>query len=491
MNSKKVSTNEIIKYISIIVIVFMSMLLSVSGPFGNTIFEDKAVFFIIGREMLHGKTVYIDIVDQKALYIFLLNELMAFISETTQLGSYIVDSVLLSITLCFVYNTLQKINNEHANINLLVVYVASFVLMIPQVIKYNGYTEQYILFAYIISLCIYIQNKKPYTMIYQGILAAIVFNLKVNYMLFFGAILIDLFVNTIKNKQYKELLKSIAYGLIGLFIGCIPVIVYCTVHNCWSEMLFYSLQLNITYTNEKLNIINVLLSLTRHSFWAAICTIVSIIIVHNSSKITKRNKQMYSFAVIFILIESLTGGGYMEGGLHYAITSLITTIPLIIEIFKLAKRINKETILLVVSCLLFIVNAELESEVNIESYGFNQRNRVCNIYNDLYEDRITSAEYIGYEALIYNYIDISTDKHFVLMYMQYKTFPEQIDYKINKIVEEQPELLIVEDIGLSYIESYSEALNNYELVTDIWEEDGEPISDDIHSIYIRKDLVDK
>ena len=230
----------VLEYLIVCIIVFVIRAFTLQGPIYNLCAEDNSIFFIVGREMVRGKILYTEVFDHKGVYIFFIYALANLISQTSQIGVYIIQSTLTCIVMCYLFNIIRKdIKFIESTI---LIYVVTFMINFASLIVYGGYNEEYIALGYIVSLIlIYKHSDERYSnykvMFIHGIIVGIILNMKQNYVLFYIPIAIDLFIKTVKNKKYKSLIQNIVSGLLGIFIANIPMLIYTIKNNCFYDMI--------------------------------------------------------------------------------------------------------------------------------------------------------------------------------------------------------------------------------------------------------------
>lgn len=246
---------SLFSYIYIFLASFIPLLLcskcSFIYPFND--WYDINILFTIGKGMMTGKIPYVDFIDHKGPYCYLLTGLAYKFSHTTFAGIFIVEVICMFLFLLLINDTIKLYSDK--NYFGLFPFV-SFSIVSSRGFVHGGSMEELslpILMFALYTLIRYIRkNEISYPVILlNGFLAGVLFWSKFTLVGLFLAWVILFAVFYIINKKYSELLKSAIIFLIGFIIATLPWIIYFTFKNSLNDFLGIYLINNIFgYTNE-------------------------------------------------------------------------------------------------------------------------------------------------------------------------------------------------------------------------------------------------
>lgn len=486
MKNIKVDHKVILQCLFVCAIVFIIRAFTLQGPIYNLCAEDNSIFFIVGREMVRGKVLYTEVFDHKGVYTFFIYALANLISQTSQIGVYIIQSTLTSAVMCYLFNTIKK---EYSVIeSLVMIGVSTFVMNITFLTVFGGYNEEYAALGYLVSLIlIYKHSDERYSnyklMFIHGVIVGMILNMKQNYVLFYLPIAIDLFIKTIKDKKYKLLLQNIISGLLGIFISNIPMLIYTIKNNCFSVMIdaLYSVSSISTYGEMHVKefvsfILVVVLPMV-------IISILSIMIIrHKKKDITG----ILVSTLVFTLIASLINGRVSR---HCVEPIEVFMLPFIMFVFHKIMSLKNKTVSIFITfmILFFSMWCNITSTnilYTIVKNGKYTAYRTVDTYNSKYND-IDNVVYLGYGGVLYYGTDIDVARYFSLPCIKQSKYSTAIDYNENRIRKEKPGLIIIQDWYLDKIEATLSDDITQMLKTEYTLDDASGES----SFYVRNDLV--
>ena len=475
-----------LEYLIVCIIVFVIRAFTLQGPVYNLCAEDNSIFFIVGREMVRGKVLYTEVFDHKGVYTFFIYALANLISQTSQIGVYIIQSTLTSIVICYLFNTIRK---EYSVIeSLVMIGISTFVMNIAFLTLFSGYNEEYIALGYLVSLIlIYKHSDERYNnyklMFIHGVIVGIILNMKQNYILFYLPIAMDLFIKTIKDKKYKLLLQNIISGLLGIFIANIPMLVYTIKNNCFSAMIGALYNVSSISTYGEIHIKEFVSFLFAVALPMTIISILSILIVRHKKKgITGILVSTFMFTLIASLISGRTS-------MHCVESIAVFVIPFIMFVFHKVISLRNKTASILITFTILCFSMWL----NITFIGILYNNvkngkytsyRTADTYNSKYND-IDNVVYLGYGGVLYYCTDINVPRYFSLPCIKQSKYSTAIDYNENRIRKEKPGLIIIQDWYMKKIEATLSDDITQMLKTEYTLDDASGES----SFYIRNDLV--
>ena len=117
--------------------------------------NDGAIYYVIGKAMMNGKVLYKDIFDHKTPYVFFANA-AASIFEKNHLGLFILEIIILSVTLIFTYKFLKLFTTKFRS--LIGTFILGILLNIPQITFSYSRTEEYAIAFMMVALYIFAKN---------------------------------------------------------------------------------------------------------------------------------------------------------------------------------------------------------------------------------------------------------------------------------------------------------------------------------------------
>lgn len=494
MKHTRIKYKSILEYLIVFIGVFVFKAFTLQGIAYNLCAEDNSIFFIIGREMLNGKVLYKEITDQKGIYIFFIYVLANIISQTSQVGVYIIHSLLMCCVIGYLYNTLKiKISTLES---MIITYFCIILICWTPVMTLNGYNEDFILLCYIASLIsLYKHFDEHYSnykvMVLHGVMCGIILNMKPNYILFYIPIAIHLIVTTLKDKKYITLRNNILSGLFGITVANIPMIIYTVYNKCFIDMiheLYGNNSFDMYAEFSKSGIIGFVRDHLLIMLLIMVASVVTIFIYKKSMTI------LYTSMSLFALVSALMSG---RPYVHYTEVLLAFCIPTVAAIvhnlFKL--KIKVASVIVCISIAYIAVsyqNIYTSALYNLyitedANYGIY---KIAELYRGEYSE-FQDVVYIGYGGLMYYNTDIPVDKHPSLPCIQFDKYKDAVYYKENEIANNEPEMIVIQDgfMGLIQAKLSQETINiiqnNYTKVDEYLEKYN------VHncSFYIRNDLV--
>ena len=215
--------------------------------------NDVNIYFTVGKGLMNGYVPYVDLVDHKGIYVFLLYGIGWLIDHTGFLGIFILQAVFLTISVIYVYQTacLFLKRTEFC-------FLAAVASPLPmlQYDNYGGSAEEFILPLLTASLYYFTlyyvkpDNYRSRHIILLGGLFAAVFLMKFNLIMFFGGFIIFIIFELIAKKQFQSLAKYILLFSFGAFIVAFPYIIYMQATNSLRAFIDIYFIVNSSYAND-------------------------------------------------------------------------------------------------------------------------------------------------------------------------------------------------------------------------------------------------
>ncbi len=341
----------------IIVYFYESAISPRDGIFG----ADSSVFKTIARSWIDGNIPYRDLFDHKGPYLYLFNVIGLSLSENW--GLYLLASINLSIVTCFLWlisrNSLKDIRQQYACICF---FLACYICVNDG----GNMTESWSLPFCVIPLYLYHSDilngyKKLWHNIVYGACFGIVAFIRINNGIIPASIILVLFIEAIRDKDFKLMLKQIGLQIAGLLFAILPAILYFSYHGALDDLIYANYIFNIEYMSKWATIIcdssnDMIHRIVKNFLWLfplAILLIWNIwdIITKSSNKQTMTLMLIISCGVI--ILANWQGMDYR----HYYITFLPLIFMLSIKAvtqwksWKNARRNKVEKAMIVLSIL--------------------------------------------------------------------------------------------------------------------------------------------
>ena len=467
--------SKIFKKNSVYVILFIaSFIASLVGsgysPFSSLSYlhYDSTVFYIIGRGMKYGYVPYIDLIDHKGIYIFLVNYLGALITENNHLGIFFVNylfnfaSMIIAYKIAYLMsgNKIISVLSSISFFFLQLSYYFSFCglrceTMLLPFIMYANY--KYLVFLY------HKDKQEQYNFIsvfITGIFIGIAIFTKANLAICYLPIIISIFIDTIYNRRILDIFKYFFVGSIGIVVGCLPAIIVALKLNCFHEMLHFTFELNYLYSKEVYyqynSYLDAIVNIISDFAILIVMSIISIFVFIHRKLDVKTNiyyvmTVTFNFAASFVAMRSRT---------YYALPVLINIYILVIFIYEMIYNLLSRKIILfrILISAIFIINAALFYKfsylTNIK-IGYRE-NILCNRIKELYEPN-KSVLVIGAGLQVYNTLNIfPNEKNFCIPDIDMSSYSKPFDEVLLNIENEKSDIVIASFMPLMIRNGFAE-----------------------------------
>lgn len=433
-------SSDIIAYIIILLMTIGLLTVSCSTQKNVGLALDPATYLNVARNILKGKTLYVDIVDNKGPILYLINALFLKLGGNT--GIIILEFLLIYISFLYLYKTLKLINSKKIQRITIIILMASFLTCF---FMYGLSCEEYAICFSSIGLyeCIKYYKNDYFTKkqcILLGILCALCFFIRQNLVNIFAGFAIGILIKLIIEKKYKELLKYIIYALTGFLIIVIPVLIYLLVNNCFKDYIELTFLLNLTI--KKYGYLKSLLNIFVLMPFASYMIIAYFIVLTYKIFIKKEIKLLgiYITIIISILFNIISAAIYH----HY----LISFIPIILlsynELFNYTYLKKYIVIIIIVFSIIFNIY------VSRNNFNISQPNQLIIDYIKQNTNKNDKIAVIGFfDEIYYLTKRDSISRHTYIL--KNNAFSDKVQKKIlkeyfNDIITKKPKI-IVEDIS--------------------------------------------
>ena len=219
-----INKEKIKEIIYLFLIIFIILLLTSKNSFLYPLNDwvDENAFFTMGKSLMNGVVPYRDLYEQKGPLLYLIFGIGYLISNTSFLGVFILEVVSWVIAMIFFYKIIILfLSKRSANI-IIPIFVS--LLSTTYAFAHGGSAEEFCMPFFFITLYYFIKHFKVkklniLEMLINGIMAGCVLLIKYTLLGFWIGFTLVIFVDFIKEKDYK---KAITYPLILLGGMLIP-----------------------------------------------------------------------------------------------------------------------------------------------------------------------------------------------------------------------------------------------------------------------------
>jgi len=461
-----------------VIYVFVLMFFcSGASPFVDYMSIDGSVFFAIGRGMASGKTAYLELFDHKGWYIYFFNYLGALISSSGTIGIFIVESIffLMNTIVCYYIGKLY-FKNEYERM----LFSMGMLLAALNLITYAGGNkiESYALTFQLLSILLILRYARsgkithpPVYMFIHGVCVGIVFNLRANMIMMWGAIALVVIIYLLVSREYRNALANILMGALGVLVGMLPPVIYGLCTGSLGEMIEQSILFNLAYSEgsgflrDAVNAFRSMGGLT-----SLVLGSLSLIIVLRSRE-QKPVKIMYVLALLLSAVSvSMSGRGYG----HYFEYFIPLFIPLgvwIIKQLKIGRLIHNKKRWSAAVCIFFVLTICVNLCTPIRLFidtGVKRSIQTSIEVSQLFRERYPEGGTVlvtNNNARYYNKMNVIPHiKHFYTPSIGYDQYPHGVDEQIESILSGKNDVVVVEyaDFKNGYI--YAQGFRNEEIL---------------------------
>lgn len=479
-------------------IVYVNMAISPKYPIAYAQYN-QTIYYLIARMMKNGKIPFVDMVDHKGIYVFLIHYFAEVICEYNHIGLYVVAVVFIYVSALYIYKIIYVLNSR-VNIPKQFLILMSMLGAVIYIVASSLYnisfstlqSETFINAGIILSLyyliCdIYIENEKfdyKHTFIYGIVFAFILFS-KANYNLFFAGIALYIFLKTYKDK--KALFKHIISGIVGVLLGLLPGIIYAVYTNSLSEMIYNTFTINILYskapyfgTSSKMESLMITIDAFKYYFLFLVLGMLTVIVLARviyKDKLLSKTYKVLSFIMLLIMASILFS---LRDYTYYLIVSLqfvsIIISAILIFILLLFDKLRIRLIKYLLSYLLVVMIVFPLITIS-NTYGKDkmiengkEQLQIAEFAKSYYDTTFIAKKnkkllVVGLELYVYSHLDVLPDfKYFALPIIEMKYYDKPYMEICEYINSAKADILLV-GTGSTIRQLYkytdfSELLNN-------------------------------
>jgi len=480
----------VLLFIYAFVLIFFCSLSSPLYDFNS--WADLNIYFTMGKSIFNGLVPYKDVFDHKGPLIFFIYGVGYLISNDTFTGVYIITSLFLFIGLLYNYLIARLF------VGWLPSLIVSLCFSVFSLIfnRSSGSPEEYILMLFSVSMYYFMkcykdsfENIPPKTMFLQGILATSVFCIKLNLSIFFIVPLLVILLNLLFKKEYQKLVKSLVYLTFGASVIMVPLLLYFTINNAFSDLWFAYIDFNLLYSSLENNfgyfydLFLELKTLIKRNPILGILSLSGILAFSISSSLIKSKLARITFFIssVLTLCMLLPKSRFLEYYYHpliiYTSLGCIYIITLIRSKIKYRIHSKKVICYLTVASIL-IISCYTNNFLNDTSSLFNKEFKpsMVNTFSDkIKEDKEPTLIVLGLNRGIGVFTKaniVPNVKYFFNPNIPYEKFPEIMDSQKDYIEDKKVEFIILSSDYYQFnsVRSWDELNKNYAAVDSMYED---------------------
>jgi hypothetical protein len=202
--------------------------------------RDSGAFLYAGREILLGKTAYLDFWDHKSPLIYFINAAAVVIGQHQLWGLWFIETVCLFLAFLFLFEVLSQ------NFNKLVAIFTIIIcgLSLTPLLEGGNRVEEYGLFFQALALFLFYKNKNKF---FLGVVCFCLFLLKPNMVAFLPSVLIILFFQ----KQLKKSIDVIFGFVFSLFLVFISFAIKKALPDLFDQVFYFNFLYSASTFSQK------------------------------------------------------------------------------------------------------------------------------------------------------------------------------------------------------------------------------------------------
>ena len=213
---------------------------------------DANCFFTMGKGLMQGNVLYVDLFDQKGPLLFFYYGLASLISYQDFLGVFFIEVISFTAFLYYAYQLLRIYLKKGTAIFCLP--VISFLILTLPAFTHGGSAEEFclpFLMYGLYSLVRFLKSKKTYPsrkmLITNGICAGMVAMIKFSMLGFWFGLMFGLFLYLLLQKEWKQAIISSLLFLLGMLIPILPWLIYFISHHALNTFIDSYILFNVIY----------------------------------------------------------------------------------------------------------------------------------------------------------------------------------------------------------------------------------------------------
>lgn len=251
MNFKRLKNIDWTVYSFLFILsVIMIMLFNHDSPvYHYNQWVDTNYYFTVARGMLHGKTMYVGVFDQKGPVVYFVHCLALLIMPTKYWGMVPIFIILFFLDLVIVFHWSKLYLKKIPSI--LVSTTFSILFFNFDYYQRGDSAEElvmpFLLYAFYLLFRYIKTNRLPsnFEYVISGFGISWIFLSKFSLLLGPATIFVIVWVYLLVNRHILWLIKSITYSAIGFVLGMLPTVVYFLANHAIGALWHYYIYLNL------------------------------------------------------------------------------------------------------------------------------------------------------------------------------------------------------------------------------------------------------
>lgn len=264
-----------------------------SSPLVNELSNDSPVFYMMGRAMAAGKTMYKDIFDHKGFYLYVINALGVILTPGSLFGLFVLECVLMFMLAKTVFTALSVFADEKRSFIGMQIFI--LFTLLRKIFAHGNMTEDYGLLFQVLAVYMLIKDGEKFSCLYmffQGMCAGIVLCLRANIAMMWGGVAIVAGYEMLRQKKFLRLSGNIAAGISGVIAAVSPAVIYAVMTDSVKDMMFGMFEYNIIYLSGGQG--------GKFSLFTLMQRVLEVILYTESSGIITVSNIMMLLAAVFV-----------------------------------------------------------------------------------------------------------------------------------------------------------------------------------------------
>ncbi len=450
--------------------------------------QDANIYYTMGKGMMNGYTPYVDLIDNKGPLLYLLYGLSWLIDPRGFSGVYIVQSLLMGISVLYVY----KLARLFVRSELCAFFTAllSPALMLTarlyaDAFNYGGGGPdefcRAVMIAALYYFVLFFQKRERDVNGYRlwhtallGFLAGCVFLMKFNYITFWLGFLIAAAVCFISQKNYATLWKHIGLFLAGFSVCVAPYLVYALMTDSLQaflrEYLFYNATYSVSVTpavDSAIPMVKALFGFGGFVFFIVCSPLPSITLITGSvfvfRRADKRFKLGYILSFIGVFISTYIARVFPSSSIPITVFCLMGLIAMA-RLAEKAKIRLKRTVLTALAVIAIFVYTVSDNNL-VEFMILERTDEVPDFRESIaetVEDDKTLLELMSLDSGIYTACGvIPGTPYFYKPNIDHAIYPDALEAQYEIIANKKTDYAVVSLVNDELLGAYSEQEMQY------------------------------
>ena len=245
-----------LRFLLLLLLLLLALLVSAcaaSPLFPGFYGYDSAIFSLLGKGITEGKRLYLDLFDHKGPLIFWIDALGHLIGGNS--GIFLLECAALLVSAGFLYTAARLLRPDGlSGLQFSLLFLAGYTMFF-RTLQLGNSTEEYSVPFLACSLVLFIRyilqadthpaHPPLYALIHGIGLGCIAF-LRLNNAVPIAAGVLFIGVYLLRRREFHSFLLNLLFGLLGLLLVFVPVLLWFSAHDSLAEMLYATFLHNVT-----------------------------------------------------------------------------------------------------------------------------------------------------------------------------------------------------------------------------------------------------